>query len=852
MIGLARYNKMPGNSFRIDVRPRLPQRIARLAELAGDLWYSWHRPARALFSRLDPELWAEVGHSPRALLRSIEQAELDAAAADAAFGEAYDRVMAEYDAYRAPAQAEPPLAAGECVAYFCAEFGLHESLPTYSGGLGILAGDHCKSASDARLPFVAVGLLYRQGYFQQTIDAEGRQQARFSDIEIEDLPVDPVRGADGAELRVALEFPGQRVACRAWRARVGRVTKYLLDTDVPENGAAARQITHQLYRGDLHTRLEQELVLGIGGARLLAALGIEPTCWHVNEGHPAFLMLERLRRKVADGLAFDAALEAVAAGTVFTTHTPVPAGHDRFPAAQVRGYLEAALPELRPHLDEMLALGRADGAADFNMTALAMRASRYQNGVSRIHGAVTRRICAPFWPQIEPEESPVRYVTNGVHLPTFIADAWYEVLDRCVGAGWSGWPFDEGCWRNVRSVGDAEFWAVHQSLKAQMLHLVRHRVTRQQQRLHASGSHIDRILRLADPERPDVLTIGFARRFATYKRATLLFERLDWLRQIAADAKRPVLFVFAGKAHPADLPGQELIRRIGEVASMPEFESRILFVENYDMRVAQRLVSGVDVWLNNPVYPLEACGTSGMKAAINGVLNLSVLDGWWGEGYDGHNGWAIKPLPEGADPQRRDAEESRTLHELLQDQVIPLYYARNGEGHSPGWVAMMKEAMASVAPGFSSLRMLTEYLESCYRPAVARARRLAADGHAAARALAAWKARVRAAWGGVALRRAGDGRAALEYGDKLGVAAAVRLNGLAPEDVAVEAVLARGEEVLERRRLQHRPQGAAAGEAHYALEFAPRYCGTMEARLRAYPVHELLAHPLEMGMMAWA
>jgi len=849
---------MRGTAYRIDVQAQLPRRLARLSDLTDNLWYSWHRPTRSLFARLSTALWQDSGHSPKGLLCNIEQRLLDEAARDAGFLEAYDRVLAAFDAYHAPAPPgfSPPLPQGDCVAYFCAEFGMHESLPIYSGGLGILAGDHCKTASDMRLPFVGVGLLYRQGYFQQTIDADGRQNAHYTDNDFGLMPVEPVRGADGGDLRVAVDLPGRQVLCKVWRAGIGHVTLHLLDTDIEDNSAADRDITHQLYIGASETRLEQEVLLGVGGARALAALGIEPSCWHINEGHAAFLAFERIRRLVAQGLAFDAALEAVAASTIFTTHTPVPAGHDHFPEELVRPYLASAFPDLQPHLAAALALGHSPDTLDFNLTALAVRASRAQNGVSRIHGRVAEQSCAQLWPQIDAEENPLGYITNGVHVPTFLSDHWHDELERCIGPDWPRRLSDAQCWESVRAIPDAQFWAVRRRLKAQMLHLVRYRVRRQQLRAGGSEAHLDRILKLADPEKPDVLTIGFGRRFATYKRATLLFEQLDWLKEIVSAPQRQVLFLYTGKAHPADLPGQDLIRRVNEVARMPEFEGRILFVENYDLRVGRRLVSGVDVWLNNPIFPLEACGTSGMKAAINGVLNLSVLDGWWGEGYDARIGWAIKPAPRALDAQRRDAEEARTLYELLQDQVVPLYYARNGEGYSPGWVSMAKESMALVAPRFSSQRMLGEYVERYYGPASTRWRRLAARNFDAARALADWKARVRAAWNGVTLRRIDHPVARLDYGSSVRIAIAAKLNGLAPEDLIVEVVLARLDaghagESLERQRLLSVPRPLESGEREYALAFTPQACGRIEYRVRAYPSHELLAHPFEMGLMLW-
>lgn len=849
---------MRGTAYRLDVLPAIPERLKRLDDLANSLWYSWDRPTRTLFARLSPALWQTVGHSPKAFLRNIDQKRLVEAAADPKFLEAFDRAVAAYDRYHdgVPNGGQlPALEPGTLVAYFCAEFGLHESLPIYSGGLGVLAGDHAKTASDTGLPLVGVGLLYRQGYFIQTIDPQGRQEARYTDIDFDMLPIRPALRADGSELRVPIDMPGRKVHANVWRARVGHVWLYLLDTDIEGNNPRDRGIGHQLYGGTSATRLEQELVLGVGGARALAEVGIEPTCWHVNEGHAAFLILERVRRLMAGGLPFDAALEAVAASIVFTTHTVVPAGHDHFPEDVVRAYLASACPELKESLDAVLAVARSPSTHDFNMTTLALRGSRHHNGVSRIHGRVSSRICAEHWPQIEPEENPVRSITNGVHVPAFLHTGWSELFDRHLGQGWMQRLTDTDCWRRVRDIPDDEFWRVHQSLKVEMLHLVGHRMRGQNARHGGSEAHLDRVLKACDPRNPGILTIGFARRIATYKRATLLFEDLDRLREIVRDARRPVLFVFAGKAHPADQPAQDLIRRISEIAGMPEFESRVLFVENYDLHVARRLTSGVDVWLNNPIYPHEASGTSGIKAGVNGVINLSVLDGWWGEGYDGANGWAIKPAFDALDGARRDAEEARTLYELLHDQVIPLYYAMGAGGYSPGWLAIAKHSVASLVPRFSSVRMLGEYAEQCYVPAARQSRRLAQDQFAAARQLAHWKANVRRAWSGVSLRRLDPPVDRIHSGETVHVEVAARLNGLAPEDVAVEVLLGRPEAELASETLGHKrlrfERLLETGEHLFALDFAPEAYGRIEYRVRAFPLHDALTHPFEMGMMVW-
>ncbi len=850
---------MKGHPYTLDIHPVIPPQLKRLEELGNNLWYSWDRPTRALFARLHPALWQAVDHSPKAFLRNVDQKRLNDAAEDPLYLSAYNRVMSVYDTYHTEAgrtNQAPHLQEGDLVAYFCCEFGMHESLPIYSGGLGILAGDHCKTASDVRLPFIGVGLLYRQGYFYQTVDRDGRQHALYVDRDFDPLPITPVLRKNGSEMHIAIDLPGRHIQAKVWQVRMGHVKLFLLDTDIPENEARERDITHRLYGGDNTTRLEQELLLGIGGARALAELELAPTVWHVNEGHAAFLMVERIRKLVSQKLDFAAALEAVAANTVFTTHTAVPAGHDHFPEEAVRKAIEAACPELKDEVSAVLALGRSAATNDFNMTTLAIHTSRHQNGVSKIHGKVSSRICAELWPQIDPDENPIGAITNGVHVPTFLGEGWTELLDRHLGPGWSQRLTDREYWKGVHHIPDAQFWNVHQALKTNMLYLIRHRISTQLARNQGSEAHLERMLRLADPANPNVLTIGFARRFATYKRATMLFSNLDWLRTLTSDARKPVLFVFAGKAHPADQPAQNLIYRIAEISRMPEFESKVLLVEGYDLRLARRLVSGVDVWLNNPVYPMEASGTSGIKAAINGVINLSILDGWWGEGYDGRNGWAIKPAFDVQDDARRDAEEARTLFELLQDQVIPLYYALGPVGYSPGWVAMAKTSIATLIPGFSSMRMLSEYIEKSYRPAANQWRRFSGQEFRAARDLAAWKGRVRAAWGGVSLRRIDQPVARITHGEGVRITVAAKLNGLDPADVTVEMLMARPEHAslhdkLASMHLHYEKPLPETREHLYVIDLKPDLSGRIECRFRAYPHCELLTHPFEMGMMTW-
>ena len=838
--------------YSLEVNPRVPKRLARLEELANNLWYSWDRPTRALFAKLNPTLWDAVGHSPKALLKRIDEQRLIDAAADPAFLDSLTRVLAAFDAYHA----EPPFRQNsggfrpdDLVAYFCAEFGVHESLPIYSGGLGILAGDHCKAASDFQLPFVAVGLLYRQGYFVQTIDAEGRQRAEYHDSDFDDLPIAPVRRSDGVDLTIDVQFPGRKVYVKVWQARVGHVTIYLLDTDLPENGEREQNIAHRLYGGDRITRLEQELILGVAGARALAAVGLKPTVYHINEGHAAFLILERVRGLVQEGLPLGAAVEAVASNTVFTTHTPVPAGHDQFPEGAVMPYLKACFGETA-----VVGLGLPPSGGDFNMTALAIRGSRYQNGVSRIHGGVSAKMLKDFWPQAEPEENPLGYVTNGVHVATFLAPEWGEVLDRFLGVGWMHRLGHPGIWEKIRSIPDHIFWSVRQDIKARLFYMIRARMARMHTRNYGSESHLDRLLKYADPVNPNVLTIGFGRRFATYKRATLLFNDLDNLRRILADRSRQILFLFAGKAHPADEPGQELIRTLVHMSRQEEFSGRILFIEGYDLHIARRLVSGVDVWLNNPVHPLEASGTSGMKAGMNGVINLSILDGWWDEGYDGENGWAIKPASPEADAHRRDREEARTLYEILQDRVIPLYYERTEGGYSPGWIRMAKRSMASLLPRYDASRMLGEYVSKYYIPASRQGSHYSQNGFEAARAVASWKTKVRAAWNGISARRLDTPRARIQFGEAMPVEVAVKLNGLAHTDVCVELLLSRGAGAGTPVRHTHEllPTGEMGqGEWRYAVQLKPGLAGRLDYRIRIYPRHEFLTHPFETGLCAW-
>lgn len=867
--------------FALQVSPRIPAALARLDELAQNFWFSWYPSTGQLFRKLDAPLWRRVEGSPKLFLRCVDQGILEAAAESEAFLAEYRAVLEAFDRYMTK---RPPLVDGlapnDLIAYFCAEYGWHESFPIYSGGLGILAGDHCKTASDLGLPFVGVGLLYRQGYFNQTIDRNGQQVPTYTNIDPRNTPLTIALDTDGREIRVSCPAPDRTIAVRVWRAPVGRVTVLLLDTDVPENSDEDRLITHRLYGGDHELRVQQEVVLGVGGVRALRALGLAPTVWHINEGHAAFSVLERLREHAQRGLPFAAALEAVAVNTVFTTHTPVSAGHDRFPPDWVARRFTGFAETLGVSIDEMLDLGRPPEQRDsFNMTLLAIRGAAAVNGVSKIHGRVSSALCAPSWPDVPAAENPVGYVTNGVHVPTFLRQTWASLFERHLGTEWQSHILDRGFMGKIAEIPDEVFWHTRQKVKSQMLRVVRERLAQQYERNGLSEAHRHRIFKRIDPDDPNVLTIGFARRFATYKRATLLLADLGWLEQLVSDAARPVLFIFAGKAHPADEPAQYMMREIQRIAAMPQFLGKIVLLEGYDMGLGRLLTSGVDVWLNTPVHPFEASGTSGMKAAINGTVNLSVLDGWWAEAYDAReqhkNGWGIPPGVDDQGAADRDRQDSTTLYEIVQDEVIPLYYARDERlGYSPGWVKLCKRSMASVLPAFNSERVLRDYVSGFYAPAAAHGRALADEAYRGARDLGEWKAKIRSAWSGVAISLAAMPPAEVPVKEPVVIEVDVTLNGLAPSDVRVECIARRalGSDLVvpvqgyaETRRWQpgvsylegrivlidvFAPGAVAAdGRCRYRLELQPPWAGTLHYEIRAVPQHPNLSHPYELGLM---
>ncbi len=701
----------------------LPRRINRLGELAYNLWWTWQPEAQRLFARMDYDLWERLSHNPIRLLHELGRSNLNEAAQDKDYLERYDRVFKAFDTYLLQkdtwSELVHPELTNQPIAYFSMEYGLHETLPIYSGGLGVLAGDHLKEASDLGLPLAAVGIMYGQGYFSQRITEDGWQEAVNNPMNFSDLPVVPVFGEDGSQVLVEVEMPDRLIHLRIWEVRVGRVPLYLLDSNVEENTEEDRILTARLYWSDLDKRIMQEVLLGVGGVRLLRALGYNPQVWHMNEGHAAFLILERARELVAAGHSFDEALEMTRGQNIFTTHTPVPAGNDEFPLWLVDRYLGAAWPQLGITRDQFidLACHQMPWGESFSMGVLALRHSEGRNAVSELHGHVARGMWNFLWPDVQQDDVPITYVTNGVHISNWMARRLQILLAKYFGPDWMNHLDEPGLWTGLDAIPAEEVWALRQHLKRKMSFYMRDRV---RDRWRKGGFHPVQVVASGVLLNPYALTIGFARRFATYKRASLILSDVERLFELINRPNRPVQIIFAGKAHPADDPGKRLIQDIYRTVKQAENGGRIMFLEDYDMNVARYLVQGVDVWLNTPRRPLEASGTSGMKAGLNGVLNFSVLDGWWREAFNGRNGWAIGEDREPDAPEIQDPADAESLYATLENEIIPLYYDRDATGVPRKWIDCVKESIRTVTPQFSTRRMVKEYVERLYVPALSR------------------------------------------------------------------------------------------------------------------------------------
>jgi len=698
----------------------LPKRIGRLSELAYNLWWTWHLDAQRIFERIDNVWWEASYHNPVRFLNHVARRAINAALRDHRFTALYDRVMAEFDAYLSSSETwfskSFPDLVGKTIAYFSMEFGLHESLPIYAGGLGVLSGDHCKTASDLGLPFVGVGFLYPQGYFRQRITEDGWQEAYYENLDLTEVPTVSVKGNDGKDLLVQVALPERTVYARIWKVQVGRVPLYLMDTDIPQNEPGDRELTTRLYLSDPDRRISQEIVLGIGGVRVLRTLGIQPAVWHMNEGHSAFLGLERLRELVESDQPFEEALREIRASTIFTTHTPVPAGTDMFPQWLIERYFGHYWDKLGLDQVGFMDLARQDhhAGAVFNMGILAIRLSGQHNAVSELHRDVSRKMWRFLWPDRAEDEVPFESVTNGIHTLTWLAGRLKRLYDEYLGPDWVERIDDPTVWDGVMDIPDEALWSVRKHLKRKLMSLIRERA---RQRWIAGNYHPVQAVAAGVMLDPAALTIGFARRFATYKRAHLLLRDVERLREIVNVPDRPVQFVFAGKAHPADDPAKHLVQSVYRTLKQAEFGGRIAFIEDYDINVARHLVQGVDVWLNTPRRPHEASGTSGQKAAVNGVLNFGVLDGWWREGYNGKNGWAIGEDGEYSNQDEQDEADAESLYQVLENEIIPLYYDRDENWIPRGWLQRVKESIRTLAPMFSTSRMVKEYTTEMYVPA---------------------------------------------------------------------------------------------------------------------------------------
>ncbi len=843
------------------VIPSLPGPLARLKDLANNLWWCWNPEAIGLFRRLDPDQWEKTYHNPVKMLGTVTQERLQAKAQDDGFLAHLERCWDAFQSYLWDRQtwyaktygySDKPL-----IAYFSAEFGINESLPLYSGGLGMLAGDHLKSASDLGLPLVGVGLLYRVGYFQQYLNSDGYQQERYPENDFQNMAVQPCRDTHGRQLTIQVALPGRSVTAQLWRISVGRITLLLLDTDVPENQPNDRRITRELYGGDTETRIQQELLLGIGGLRALHAMNFHPTVYHMNEGHSAFLALERIAVAMErHQMTFREALELTRQSNVFTTHTPVPAGIDVFNRELMEKYFSQYFSKLGISWKEFLDLGwqvgtpKGDG---FSMAVLALNLCGYANGVSKLHGEVSRRMWGNLYPRVPFNEIPIESITNGVHIRSYISQELSTLYDRYLGPRWIHSPWDHTVWKKAEQIPPEELWRTHERRRERLVSFARHRLQTQLQSRGAPPSEVAAANEVLDPE---TLTIGFARRFATYKRATLLFRDKERLVRILTNKDRPVQLIIAGKAHPKDEPGKAFIKEIVQHCKDERIRRHVVFIENYDVVVARYLVQGVDVWLNNPRRPQEASGTSGMKAAANGVLNLSILDGWWDEGYTPDVGWAIGNRVEHTDTAYQDEMEANSLYELLEKEVVPTFYDRKQDNLPRRWIEMMKACMTQLAPVFNTNRMVAEYTDMYYVPGNLRYRALSENDRSRAKALAKWLEEFRNSWGNVRIESVeAEGGEEHRVGENLRVKIRLYLDRLKANDVSVEVfhgpvmpngLIETGDAV--RAKVLHEEGGRATFEGEIT------FCcsGRMGFAVRVLPSHPDLIHPILTGHILWS
>ena len=837
----------------ITVRNEVPDELKEFKDFSYNLWWSWQPKALQLFRQLAGDLWHEVDHNPLTLMKQITQADLNAKGNDPAFLKLFHEVLDDFNQYmtRKDTWFESNFKNKKDfkVAYFSAEFGVHESVPVYSGGLGILAGDHCKSASDLGIPLVGVGMMYKQGYFIQRIDGDGKQENIYPTYDFEDIPVTLVKGEDDKPITISVMFPGRKIYAQIWNMQAGRTSIYLLDTDIPENLPEDRIVTSQLYGGDQNMRITQEILLGIGGIRALRALGIEPSIYHMNEGHSAFLGIELIREYIVKGYPVNLARELVSSKSVFTTHTPVPAGNDAFDESMMKEYFAAQLDPYGITWEQFFAMGKDSATGLFSMTVLALNCAKSSNGVSELHGEVSRKIWNEVWKDIPYYEVPITHITNGVHTETWMAKQLKALYNEYLTDGWVDKIDDPKTWERVDNIPGKKLWETHMERKTRLAEIVKSRIRARNER-NGIPTHITD--KICENLCEGALFIGFARRFATYKRATLIFHDEERLKRILNDKDKPVVIFFAGKAHPADRPGQELIRQIYELSMKDEFLGKIILLENYNMSLARYLVSGVDVWLNNPRRPREASGTSGEKVPINGGINFSVLDGWWRESYNGKNGWSIGEEKEYDNLDIQDSEDANSMYFTLENSIIPEYYEINDDGFSPAWVKRMRDSIKSVVPTFSTARMVKDYVNNLYLPAHEYSKLLNQDKEKGARDLAEWKDKITKAWNKIwvtEINPVGDFTNELSINLK----AEIDIDGLNTEDLVAEAMLVReGFEdqppvaVVELETIESKTKRHVYG----GVLQVPKG-GKYKYGIRVRPVHPLLKNKFEPRLIRW-
>ena len=853
---------------RLYVQSRVPKELSGLEKLANNLWWSWNYDAIDLFASIDEKKWDEMGHNPIALLDTLSYDEYQRLLGDSGFMKKFNEVLSSFDKYmKEPKKKDPS------VAYFCMEYGLHASFKLYSGGLGVLAGDFLKEASDQNIDMVGVGLLYRYGYFRQGLSLLGEQIAHYDPQRFTYLPLEPVRDADGHWHKVHVDMPGRVLTAKLWKANVGRIPLYLLDTDIEENSDEDKFITHQLYGGDQENRLKQEILLGIGGIRAIDAIGFKPNVFHLNEGHAAFIGLERLRKFVADGHSYAEAVELIRSSSLYTTHTPVPAGHDSFPEGMMWHYFNEFASSTSLSWEKFVGLGRVNAADKnevFSMSHLASKLSQEVNGVSKIHGDVTREMFHDMYPGFEPEELHIGHVTNSVHYYTWTAERWQKLYAKTFGKNLHKNQSDVKLWEKIHKVPDEEIMDIKKLQKKAMIQVVKKRLEKNMRDRFESPS---KIVETLNSFNENALIFGFARRFATYKRAALLFRNPQRLARIINNPKHPVQFIFAGKAHPADKAGQELIRQIYEISGRPEFMGKVIFLEDYDMNITRMMVQGVDVWLNTPTRPLEASGTSGMKATMNGAINFSVLDGWWAEGYRPDAGWAL-PEQRAYDNQEIQNElDAETIYSILENEIIPEYFDQDDKGISARWIKRMKNAIAYVAPQFTMKRMMDDYHYRFYDKLNERSQLMRKSNNKKAKELADWKSRVMGAWKDIEVVERdiyNFSNAPLPLGEEIKASIVLNIGDLKPEDISVEMLIAERKQdkvhiissyQMEKKKVRQKAKVAAGGDGDmeasggqlvkYSCNQKITISGVYEYGFRVYPSNELLAHRQDFSLVSW-